>query len=473
MGNQKNEMQLAVHPEQGNTGRLMLDDGSKVAVIGGGPAGSFVSYFLLEMAQRLGIDIGVDIFEPRDFSRLGPPGCNMCAGIASESLVQTLATEGINLPATVVQRGIDSYVLHTTAGSVRIETPLHEKRIAAVHRGGGPRGLKKAKWGSFDGFLQTLAVEKGTQVEKQRVTGVNWEDGWPQVKTRGGQSQAYDLVVVAVGVNSTAARIFKELDLGYDPPSTTSAFMREYYLGEETVGKYVGNSMHVFLLNIPRLEFGAIVPKGDYVSVCLLGKDIDVSMVESFLSAPEVRQCLPPDWRWDRAACQCSPSINIQGATQPYADRIVFVGDCGVTRLYKDGIASAYRTAKAAATTAIFHGVSAEDFKRHYWPACRAISTDNRFGKVVFAVTREIQRIPFARRAVLRMVTSEQQREDSRLRMSTVMWDTFTGSASYRDVFMRTMHPVFNLRFLWDLCVSALPFNWSRRWTYERPDGNG
>jgi len=33
--------------------------------------------------------------------------------------------------------------------------------------------------------------------------------------------------------------------------------------------------MHVFLLDIPRLEFAAIIPKGDYATVCLLGEDIE------------------------------------------------------------------------------------------------------------------------------------------------------------------------------------------------------
>src|SRR5574341_1867491 len=116
---------------EGSPSNFRLDDGSRVAVIGGGPAGSFFSYFVTDMAQRVGRDVRVDIYEPRDFSVPGPTGCNMCGGILSESLVQTLGTEGITLPPTVVQRGIDSYVLHTDVGSVRIETPLHEKRIGA------------------------------------------------------------------------------------------------------------------------------------------------------------------------------------------------------------------------------------------------------------------------------------------------------------------------------------------------------
>src|SRR5512142_1984156 len=132
---------------------MRLEDGSRVAVIGGGPAGSLFSYFLLTFAERMDLSLSVDIYEPRDFTRPGPQGCNMCGGIVSESLVQALALEGIDLPPTVVQRGIDSYVFHTGEDSVRLDTPLHEKRIAAVHRGGGPLGVSEARWDGLDGHL--------------------------------------------------------------------------------------------------------------------------------------------------------------------------------------------------------------------------------------------------------------------------------------------------------------------------------
>ena len=90
--------------------------------IGSGPAGSLFSAFLLEMAQRVG-SLAVDIYEPRAFAKPGPVGCNMCGGIISETLVQNLAVDGVILPPGVVQRGIDSYVLHMDVGSVRIATP--------------------------------------------------------------------------------------------------------------------------------------------------------------------------------------------------------------------------------------------------------------------------------------------------------------------------------------------------------------
>jgi len=138
--------------------------------------------------------------------------------------------------------------------------------------------------------------------------------------------------------------------------------------------------MHLFMLNIPRLDMAAVIPKGDYLTVCLLGQDIDRDLITAFFASPAVRRCSPPGTDPQQGACHCSPKITIRAAALPFADRIVLVGDCGVTRLYKDGIGAAYRTAKAAARTAVFSGVAAGDFRRHYWPTYRAIARDNGFG---------------------------------------------------------------------------------------------
>ncbi|MBI3913362.1 MAG: cyclic nucleotide-binding domain-containing protein [Chloroflexi bacterium] len=446
--------------------KLQLQDGSRVAVMGGGPAGSFFSYFLLDMAGRAGKKIHVDIYEPRDFTIVGPPGCNMCGGIISESLVQMLATEGIALPPTVVQRGISAYVMHTDTGSVRIETPAQEKRIGAVFRGPGPRGLKELKWGSFDGHLQSLAVQKGANVIRARVDEVARANGRVRVQAKGNGAE-YDLLAVTTGINTAALKLFEGLQIKYQPPKTTKTFIREYRLGEETIGKYLGSAMHVFLLNLPRLEFAAFVPKGDYVTLCLLGEEIDNKLLETFLNAPEVKQIMPLELDLARGDCQCSPRIAVEGAVQPYDDRIVFIGDSGVTRLYKDGIGAAYRTAKSAATTCVFEGISAEDFRKHYLPACKNIANDNLVGKVIFLVTRIIQMSRFSRRAVVRMTAREQAHSGAR-RMSIVLWDMFTGSAPYREIFVRTLHPAFLIRFGLDIVGALFSFKSSARDDYTR-----
>jgi flavin-dependent dehydrogenase len=427
-----------------------LHDGSRIAVVGAGPAGSMFSYFFLSLAETIGLDASVDIFEPRSFSHCGPAGCNHCGGIVSESLVQRLATEGIRLPDDIVQRGIESYTLHMDVGDVEIATPLMEKRIAAIYRGNGPKDSRPLETHSFDGYLLHLAKEKGANVIPKLVTDIRRDDDLMSVHCVDSVADDYDLVVVATGVNSRLMEMLENNTHQFVRPDRTKTFICEFDLGREVIQEHFGPSMHVFLLDIPRLEFAALIPKGDYVTLCLLGDDIDEELMQRFFASPEVRNCFP-DSMIPRHVCHCYPRINTREARPAYGDRLVMIGDSGATRLFKDGIGAAYRTSKAAAKTAAFHGVDAASFEKHYAPLCRKISNDNKVGKFVFSVATLVQKAKFARRGVLRMTVSEQRRQDSARRMSTVLWDLFSGSASYTNVFMRTLHPAYIASLVWNL----------------------
>jgi flavin-dependent dehydrogenase len=452
----------APKPQRGKGAAMTLEDGSRVAVIGAGPAGSMFSYFFLSMADTIGLDVDVDIFEPRRFCHRGPAGCNHCGGIVSESLVQRLATEGIRLPDRVVQRGIESYTLHTDVGDVEIATPLMEKRIAAIYRGNGPRSSEPMDTHSFDGFLLDLAREKGARVIPRLVTGVRRGEDLMSVQCADQFTDSYDLVVVATGVNSRFEEMLENETAEFARPDRTKTFICEFHLGRKVIREAFGPSMHVFLLDIPRLEFAALIPKGDYVTLCLLGDDIDESLIDRFFGSPEVRDRFPGG-TIPGHVCHCYPRINVRAAAPVYGDRLVLVGDSGTTRLFKDGIGAAYRTSKAAAKTAVFHGVGANDFRNYYAPLCRKISNDNRVGKLVFAFGSMIQKTRFARRGILNMAAREQQRTDDQRRMSGVLWDLFSGSASYTDVFLRTLHPAYVGSLLWNLVTANLPGNSSQK----------
>lgn len=441
----------------GNASPLALGNGSRVAVMGGGPAGSLFSYFLLDLAEKVDLQLQVDVYEPRDFSLVGPPGCNMCAGIVSESLIQLLAVEGIRLPPDVVQRGVDTYVLHTDVGKTRFETPHLEKRIGAVFRGAGPLGMKEFEWSSFDGYLLEQAVQKGARWIRGRINDIARGDGGVEVRMRHTEPQSYDLLAIATGVNSNALKFFEPLVADFKPPGVTKLFVREYYVGREEIDHYLGlHTIHFFLLDFPGLDFAAIVPKGNYVTVCLLGSVVSSDVFEQFLHSPEVTGCMPPGWEPDAFVCHCAPRINLTGAFHPYADRMVFLGDSGISRLYKDGIGAAYRAAKYAASTAVSHGISEADFETHYWRMCQSMERDNQVGKFLFAAVGLFKPRHFAMRGVLEMVVHEQPKGAEQRRMSGVMWDMFTGSAPYRDILLRMVHPAFWSRLLWYLGSSLV-----------------
>jgi len=438
-----------------------LQDGSRIAVIGAGPAGSMFSYFFLTMAETIGLDVSVDMFEPRHFCHRGPAGCNHCGGVVSETLIQRLATEGIVLPDCVVQRGIESYTLHMDVGDVEIATPLMEKRIAAIYRGNGPRESVPLDTHSFDGYLLELAQQKGATIINRLVTDVRREEDLMSVHCADQHSDKYELVVVASGVNSRLSEMLESQSHNFKRPARTKTFICEFHLGREVIRDTFGPSMHVFLLDIPRLEFAALIPKGDYVTLCLLGDDIDDELMQRFFSSPEVQNRFPGAIIPEHA-CHCYPRINIRAAKPAYGDRLVMIGDSGSTRLFKDGIGAAYRTAKAAAKTAVFHGVGAENFERHYAPLCRKINRDNQVGKFVFSVASLVQKARFARRGILHMTANEQKQTVSPRRMSDVLWDLFSGSESYTNVFLRTLHPAYIGCLLRNLVVGNLPGSASR-----------
>jgi len=257
----------------GTTDDLELTDGSTIAVVGGGPSGSFFSYFAIDLASRFGIEIEIDIIEAKEFGCAGPAGCNRCGGIISESLIQTLSTEGIVLPSEVVRRGIESYTMHLEQGKAVIETPLQEQRIASVYRGSGPQNSIEIGYESFDKFLLDLCKEKGANIIIDRVVELVREPDGIIVKTRNSPEKKYDLVVGATGLNISSFQWFKSIIPSYIPPETTRTYIGEMFLGEEKIDEYFGNSMHVFLLNIPNVTFGALIPKGQYVTLVLLGNE--------------------------------------------------------------------------------------------------------------------------------------------------------------------------------------------------------
>jgi len=430
---------------------LRLKDGSKIGVIGAGPAGSFFTFFAFNLAEKLGISIEIDLYEIKEFTKTGPAGCNHCGGIVSESLVQMLSEDGIILPPQVVRRGIVSYTLHVEQGTAVIDTLLHEHPIASIFRGSGPLGSTQTTLQSFDGYLIGLCEKKGAKIFRGKVTDVISEPDGISLIT-GNSSRKYDLVVGAVGLNPKALRLFQKIIPTFTPPKTTNTYICEYYLGSETITKHFGNSMHVFLINLPGIKFAALIPKGVYVTLVLLGTEINKSVVNDFLNSEIVLNCFPEGTVLkDMTPCQCFPSINIGHATNPYSDRVVLIGDSASSKLYKNGIGAAYLTGKAAANTAFRFGISKADFKKSYQPVCSALDRDNSVGKLIFSVSSIIQKSLFLKRILFQMVVNEQVKERRKREMSSLLWDTFTGSAPYRSIMRRTLHPLLLATFLWNI----------------------
>ncbi|MBF0613928.1 MAG: hypothetical protein G8237_01955 [Magnetococcales bacterium] len=444
---------------------MELTSGARVAVVGGGPSGSLSAYFLLDLARQTGITLQLDLFEPRDFTQTGPPGCNMCGGVISESLMQKMAAEGIVLPKELLLDAIDSYVLHTDSGAATIH-PFHaEMRIASIFRGAGPLGAESQHplpWSSFDQHLLEMARQSGANVLRRRVRHLDrTPEGHPRVflhPAKGDSSDStepfgtYDLLIGCVGLNGSGVRMFEEMRFGYRPPRNDRAWVGELYMGAKEVHRRLGHAMHIFLLDIPGMKFAAMTPKGHYATFIILGHGVNEEVVKRVFQSPRVRSLFPEGWETPVRPCHCQPRINLGPPVNPFADRVVLVGDCATSRLYKDGIGAAYRMAKACAFTAITRGISAQAFREGYWPVCRQMDRDNALGHLLFSMDGIMRYFSPLRRAMITVIREEQSRPQDPRRLSSAMWDTFTGSAPYRQIFQQAFHPVI----LWRLFVAML-----------------
>ncbi len=421
--------------------RATLRSSGHIVVVGGGPAGSAFALFALHFARQAGIELDITVFEPRNFNRPGPWGCNMCAGLIPVRALRVLDGIGLDVPERVIQNHIHHYTLHTSAGKILVPQPEPDGDVCSVYRGHGPRVAPL--WPdrvSFDDFLLEAAQAQGANVINERVSAIGLRPH-PTVTTAQ-RTVSADLVVLASGVNQHAVPIS---DMDYRPPPREQMAQTEFCPGSEAVRATLGDSVHIFLPRDGTFTFGTLVPKGPCVNASLLGRHLPPGILEHFLTQPEVAELLPDV---GGRACGCRPHISVGAARPLYADRFVAVGDASVTRLYKNGIGAALRCARQAAFTAVCHGVSTADFKRHYAPLCREITLDNWAGRLLFTFTRVFQRYGRLTLPHMRAIAAEQALPPAERLHSRLLWGMFTGTRPYWRLLLLASRPDLHARLL-------------------------
>lgn len=431
-------------------GELALHNGSRIAIVGAGPAGTFFAHFALKLARQKGLQVAVALFDGKSFLRSGPPGCNMCAGVISETLYAHLEEEGIHLPEGRVQRRIDAYQLHTMGFHLPLTHPQEKKgAIRTVYRGSGPRFGSEQSNISFDDFLLNDVKTKGaTVIEKVVREIILPSDAGQPVRLLCGRSGApteheADLVIGAFGLNTAILEKIVALGFGYRPPRWERAFQAELELGADHIRDRIGNSIHVFTPGTRRVRFAALTPKQDHVTVSMIGSDgADTSDLRELLAQPTVRRLLPPGDVLASPYCRCRPRVAITAAQKPFTDRLIIVGDASCSRYYKNGIESAYVTARHAAEAAFNVGISESALERAYMSRIRrTLIRDNFYGRLLFRAYDVISRHrPFAQAYCL--VAHPDQRQDP-IAQSTrqILWDMLTGNAPYRTISYRALDP--------------------------------
>jgi flavin-dependent dehydrogenase len=439
---------------------MVLRNGSRIVVIGAGPAGVFFADRAMELARKRGLDISVLLFDGKDFTQSGPKGCNLCAGVISETLVNNLKSRGIVLPDEKVQRKIDGYYLRMRAGGFELKHPQHAQRIITVYRGNGPRESSQSENVSFDDYLLERVLEKGPTVMNKPVKHILLpKDNGDRVRIIFGIDKHEstidaDLVVGAFGLSTHMMDMMKNLNFGYRPPRMLNAQNIEIGLEREYIEKHFGNNIFAFNWSTPKgMLVAGIIPKRDYITVNLIGeKDMRKNEMLEFLDLFVTHKLLPANWNRNVNMCHCSPRIAVSAAKKPYTNRLVIIGDASCSRYYKNGIESAFVTAQIAAETALTIGISESAFKRGYFRSIKkVIIRDNYYGRILFQLNDFVTGHNFLSKVLMRMVMDEEKRNKSS-HMRSMLWNMYTGNTSYKVIFMN----LFNPRLQWNALLSIL-----------------
>jgi flavin-dependent dehydrogenase len=424
---------------------LRLYPGARIAIVGGGPSGSFAALHLLRLARQREMTVEVTIFERKSFGNRGPTGCNKCAGILSTRVMRGLQELGLRIPEALVLARLEGYTLHLAGQAIDIARPDPSRTILSVYRGGGPLHGDLPPDVSFDGWLLEQACAAGAKLVTASVRKIT-AGPLMEVETNLGQN-SFHLVVLATGVN-TRAPVLE--GLSYTAPGTEVMAMDELVL-EAPLSSAQRRQAHVYIGRQSGLIFGAVIPKGNYLNLSLLGHDFVGDPVKAFLAREDC------GWLAEAGTarlCGCRPKIATSPARFSFGDRFVAVGDAGVTRLYKDGIGSAYRTALQAAQTAFEVGISGQAFARGYAPLCRGIARDNQIGRLLFAPWegRHARFYDLWERFWLRILLAEEALALRERRGHLAVWNLLTGD----DTYWRILRDIMGLKVVATL-IAGLP----------------
>jgi len=295
---------------------------------------------------------------------------NQCLGVLSPPLGKIMEKElGIPFPSHIIQKRINGYFVHSDNNILKL-TGEHEPSYAC-------RRVE------FDNYLFQQVKEMGVEVIPARVTDLDRSLDGIMVYSESNNVNA-DVIVGAFGLDDGMAKIFERIT-PYCQPKFLSSIVTKIHPGNKAMNQF-GEYLHAFLPgSLPHVEFGAITPKGNHLSLNIAGKKVDAKMMDKFLNLASVRKVLPnnlenflPHLYYFKGKFPTLPAKGVFG------ERYVMVGDAaGLNRPFKGkGINSAVITGIRAAATIINHGISKESF-HEYLKSCLELTDDIPYGKVL------------------------------------------------------------------------------------------
>ncbi len=405
-----------------------LSEGGRVVIVGGGPGGVACGLLLQRMAQEAGRSLEITIVEGKQFS--GAHHHNLCAGVLSPPLPALLGERvDVCFPGCLAHREISGYILHSPHAQIVLDDQ-HQPSVA----------LRRVQ---FDDYMLEIARARGLRVVRARAVDLDFHADRAVVYTESVPLEA-DVVVGAFGMDDGTGAVFARA-VDYRPPEALSSIVTRLHPGPEGMTTF-GPRIHAFLSGSPHIEFGAVTPKDDHLTINIAGSAVTDEQLAGFLRWPQVRAVLP---NFGRAGQLDPTDLKVYKGRFPsslahryYGDRYVLVGDAaGLVRAFKGkGVTSAVLTGMRAAETIFQVGISESAFAQHYAVANRDITGDLLYGQGMRLLVRLSARLGMMD-PVLRAARDSRTIQDA-------LFGAVSGYTTYRKVLGGMLRPAAVLAIL-------------------------
>jgi flavin-dependent dehydrogenase len=443
---------------------VQLQKGSKIIVIGGGPAGALFAIHLLTHATQAGLEICVTLIDKKVIQPAGKlpctlTGCNSCAGIISPRLNNALEKSGLSLPNELVCEKFSHIWIHGLWKNFPLKLPSNQ-HMYSVFRGALPLDREKQTDG-LDSFLLNQARTRGAAVMTGEVTDIHATvPEKPRVTVVDGSGKATvieaDFVAIATGIQPLQGdvrerdpvfRSFRRINPGFTPPNTRPALICELKPGRAYLRSYMHKEIYFIVSGSKKLglDHVSLVPKGDYLTMALVGDRIDKAsspkesrkIIQDLLLQPHCRTILPHITLDNTpVTCSCTSYMVTAPSKRAVCDRIAVVGDALGSRLYRDGLYSAFVSAAALAETVINKGVDEKSLASGYERVIHWLRTDTDAARRVIGWIQSVLKSPFLSRILYQTFATEMKRKDRSQRpVGKVLLDVGSGVADYADVY--------------------------------------
>jgi flavin-dependent dehydrogenase len=288
----------------------------------------------------------------------------------------------------------------------------------------------------FDAYMMEQIQARNIEVFQARAVDLEFHADSVIVYTENGSLEA-DVVVGAFGMDDGSAAMFSRIT-PYCQPKALDAVIVNMPINDYDMEKY-GSSIHAFLPSNHRIEFGAITPKCDHLTLNIAGTSVDAPLMRTFLELPEVSNILDGA---EHIISGNSPDLHYYKGRFPrssargyYGDRYVMIGDAsGLVRAFKGkGATTAMLTGIRAADTILNHGISAKAFHEHYRRANHDIIQDLPYGQSMRQITLIMSNLNLMG-IVLRAAHKSPD-------LKSALFGAVSGHTPYREILTQILHP--------------------------------